>query len=454
MPGVPEDGRQCEQDAKIIAALQTQVVSIAVKKPGVSRDILRAIIQATGERPYRIGLNVNMSRLDGSAWPTSRLVVGAVTDVPTDQPSVSAFGHFIEWNNPYPPPYLVANLDEVGKYSDRMEQEFKVRLECKNKLDCATDGDVIETIVSAHSHEDARVGSQVTILTTVESLVSCENSKVRITQAGKIVHGNSVSAENALTIRVQAVDVDGFMISRTRAEIEFRCSNQTLPLQPWSPGSNEYFAEIPADFLLQLGQFDLVVRALNGWNQTLRDMAPCNLLQISMLATVSQPFNATWILVGLLIVIPITLIAGLVLYWYSRPLNAVKRRAVRRQQLLRELQKKYDMTGELGLSDGINSDGDLPLHIALEYGAHTLVRAILSRFPESAKIADARGNLPLHILLHGLSSQTQCEEANSSMRLLLAAFPGGKLQLDMHSKLPIQIMLASLLQAAVKLEWS
>jgi hypothetical protein len=230
MAGVPEDGRQCEQDAEIRATLQTNVVSITVKKPGVSRDTLRAIIQATGEHPYKIGLNVSVSRLDGSAWPSSRLVVGAVTAVPTNQTSVSAFGQFIEWHNPYPPLYWAADLDNAH-FSDTWEQAFHLRLECDNKLDCVADGDILETIVSVKSQQDARLSSRVTILAMVESLMSCENSKAQMTQAGKIVQGSAISAENSLRVRIEAFDVDGYMISRTRAEIEFRCNNDSRGAQ-------------------------------------------------------------------------------------------------------------------------------------------------------------------------------------------------------------------------------
>jgi hypothetical protein len=448
-PGVPEDGRQCEQDSKLTAALQTQVVSIAIKKPGVGRDTLRAIMQATGERPYSFGLSVNVSRLDGALWPMSRVVVGSVTGVPNNQPSASAFGQHIKWHNQSL--YWVADLDETRqKHSDRTEQEFEIHLEkCEDKHNCATDGDILETILSVTSQQDTGVGSQVTILTTVESLISCENSKAQMTQAGKIAHGNSVSAESALTILVQAVDVDGHMITRTRAEIEFRCSNQTLLLRPWSPGSNEYVAEIPADLLLRLGQFDLVVRALNGWNQTSREMVPCDLLRVRMFATASQPLSPTWIIViGLLIGI-LCMLGGLFLCWYSSSSNAARRLAARKLRLLNDLQKKYEITGKLGPMDRAFPDGSLPIHIALECGApHMLVMAMLSKYPEGARAADARGNLPLHLLLQGLSSQMDWQEAHSSMSLLLAAFPGGKVQRDMHSKLPVQMLLDACLPAA------
>jgi hypothetical protein len=167
-----------------------------------------------------------------------------------------------------------------------------------------------------------------------------------------------------------------------------------------------------------------------------------------MFATSSQPLNPIWIVIGLFIVL-LFMLAGLMFCWYSHSSNAAKRLAARKRRLLHELQKEYSMTGKLGPMDRVNPDGDLPLHIAVACGApHTLMRAILASYPEGAKTADARGNLPLHLLLHGLSSQTDWKETYTSMSLLLQAFPGGKVQLNMHSKLPIQMILDACLPAA------
>ncbi len=76
------------------------------------------------------------------------------------------------------------------------------------------------------------------------------------------------------------------------------------------------------------------------------------------------------------------------------------------------------------------------------------MKGILASYPEGAKTADARGNLPLHVLLEGLSSQTDWKETCTTMSLLLQAFPGGKVQPNMHSKLPIQIVLDACLPTA------
>jgi hypothetical protein len=179
-------------------------------------------------------------------------------------------------------------------------------------------------------------------------------------------------------------------------------------------------------------------------------MAPCDLLRLTVVATSqsSQPFNPTWIVLGFFIAL-LCLLAGLSLWWYLRSSNAGKRLAERKRRLLHELQKEYSATGNLGLMHAVNSDGDLPLHIAMVCSApHSLVSAILASYPEGAQTEDARGNLPLHLLVQGLSNQTDWKAAHSSMSLLLQAFPRGLVQPDMHSKLPIQILLDACLHTA------
>jgi hypothetical protein len=128
-------------------------------------------------------------------------------------------------------------------------------------------------------------------------------------------------------------------------------------------------------------------------------------------------------------------------WWYVRSATAARRHAMR-TALFWKLQKQYSMAGTLGPMDQLNADGDLPIHYAAECGAPcTLLSAILSSYPEGAKTADSRGNLPLHLLLHGLSKQSDWKEPGSSMSVLLEAFPQAKVLPDMHSKLPIQTFL-------------
>jgi hypothetical protein len=432
--------------------LESESVAITVVKPGsLTNRTLTLVVAAHGEAEFDITFDAKVTHFGTS----SGALLVANRSIRVDQPSISAFGQHVEWKQRPPEATWPADLDGSRlKYTDTLRHEFVVRLACDGEdQSCAADGDVLETIISMKSQRDTRVGSRVTILTTVQSLISCEKSGAQIWQAGMLVHGNRVSAERSVTIRVQAVDVDGLNISRTRAEIEFRCGNETLPSQPWRPGSNEYVAEVPTDLLLRLGDFDLVALALNGWSQTSREEAPCDLLRVRMFATSPltpihlSTFESAFI--GTSIVFLMSMMAGLIVRWYFLRPNVTKRLKARKIRLLHELQKKYDIDGTLAPVDRVDADGDLPIHYALECGAaHSLVRAILSKHREGAKAKDARGNLPLHLLLQGLSSQADWAEANASMCLLLAAFPEGKVELDMDRQLPIQILLQACLPAA------
>jgi hypothetical protein len=422
-------------------------------KPGsLTNRTLSLIVEARGEAKLVVAFTVTMTRFETS----SGTVIATNGSINLDQPSFSAFGQHIEWKQRPPAAIWTANLDGSQlQYTDTLRHDFAVRLACESgEPSCAADGDTITMVIQVTSPQDSRPNLQeVRIRTSVESLISCEESTVQMTQAGMIVAGTSISAETPMAIRVQAVDVDGLNISHTRAEITFLCGNRTLLLRPWSPGSNEYVAEIPAGLLLELGQFDLVVRALNGWNRTGREQAPCDLLRVNMVAR--MPFKRNILttveraFVGISVVLLVFVLTGVIVYWRCLRMSGAKRLAARKIQLLRALQQEYSTTGNLGPMDRVNPDGALPIHYALECGApDALVRAILSKYPEGAKTRDARGNLPLHLMLHGLSSQTQWKVASSSMHLLLEAFPGGKLELDMHKKLPIQIFLEAGLLAA------
>jgi hypothetical protein len=52
--GVPEDGRQCEQDAKLSSMLESDVLPIDVRKPGSYGRLLRLSVRAEGEAPFLV----------------------------------------------------------------------------------------------------------------------------------------------------------------------------------------------------------------------------------------------------------------------------------------------------------------------------------------------------------------------------------------------------------------
>ena len=84
-PGVPEDSRRCQQDAKLSSTLESDVLSITVKKPGNYGRSLPLNVRAEGEAPFLIESGGNCTLLRGGTR-SGPLVLN------TDQPVTSAFG--------------------------------------------------------------------------------------------------------------------------------------------------------------------------------------------------------------------------------------------------------------------------------------------------------------------------------------------------------------------------
>jgi hypothetical protein len=93
------------------------------------------------------------------------------------------------------------------------------------------------------------------------------------------------------------MDVDNMEIRFTRAAIEFKFENQTLPMLPWNRGSNEYVAKLSADLLVGPGTYVLLVTANSGWSATAGQSTTCELLRHTVFVEVGSS-NTRWILIG------------------------------------------------------------------------------------------------------------------------------------------------------------
>ena len=102
-----------------------------------------------------------------------------------------------------------------------------------------------------------------------------------------------VRASSAIVVRLRAVDVDALPIDQTRAEVEFRFGNQTVPVN-WNRGSNEYVASVPAELTGQAGEYELVVTATHGWDEDANQQARCVLLRRKI--RVDEGFNSSLVL--------------------------------------------------------------------------------------------------------------------------------------------------------------
>jgi hypothetical protein len=95
-------------------------------------------------------------------------------------------------------------------------------------------------------------------------------------------------------VQLFALDVDGLPVNFTRAEIRLVFDGRRIPVQ-WSRGSNEYIADVPADFSALPGRYDLVVSASNAWGG-IGPATSCELLRQAI--TVNERLNGTWIFIG------------------------------------------------------------------------------------------------------------------------------------------------------------
>jgi hypothetical protein len=285
---VPEDGRQCQQDAKLRAVLEGDSLAIDVAKPGsLHGRTLTLIVEAHGEAELAVIFGVTMTRFEAH----SGALTEAKRSISVEQPSISAFGQHIEWKRIPPTPIWLANLDGSKlKFLDVSRHEFTVRLACDlNEPSCAADGDIITTalqLVTNDSSGSSNLQSEVRVQTQVQSLLSCMQ-----TQAAVHIQPDdgSVPIFSRIHVQLSARDVDNLPVSFTRAEINLVFAGRSIPMR-WSRGSSEYIADVPTE---QPGCYDLVVRASNAWNETAGQATSCELLRRTI--TVQEAPSSSWI---------------------------------------------------------------------------------------------------------------------------------------------------------------
>jgi hypothetical protein len=293
-PGVPEDGRRCQQDAKLSSTLESDVLSITDKKPGNYGRSLRLNVRAEGEAPFLIESGGNCTLLRGGTR-SGPLVLN------TDQRVTSAFGQLIVWTTSAPGARNASVDGNALRFAESTLLDFDVRMNCTvgsgDTGECAADGDVIETVLTLSSASGGdRVSTQVTIKTTVVALVSCENTQVRITQDGYALDGDLVPAGSALHVHLAAKDADGLNVTISRAELDLQWDGMAVEFH-WQRdderGSNEYVAILPTDLHSTGGGHTLVVTLFGGWSS---NVTTCVLL--SRAIEVTRAANVEAIIMG------------------------------------------------------------------------------------------------------------------------------------------------------------
>ena len=283
-PGTYPDGGSCVQDTSVDMLIQSRHMIFQVHKPGNHTEMVHVVVRAEGEQPFTAPFAMSMARTSSREQAANTSAWGRI-----DERRLSLDGHHVLWVTP-PSNDSQFDLDlERQLFSATKEYMLQLRLDCGGVQPCVADGDKVMTVLSiGDASSPSRQRVAVSITTEVAALVSCQRTMVWVEGGAQ-----GVRASSAIVVRLRAVDVDALPIDQTRAEVEFRFGNQTVPVN-WNRGSNEYVASVPAELTGQAGEYELVVTATHGWDEDAKQQARCVLLRRKI--QVDEGFNSSLVL--------------------------------------------------------------------------------------------------------------------------------------------------------------
>jgi hypothetical protein len=451
--------------------LESESVAIDVAKPGsLTNRTLALIVAAGGETALAVAFKVAMTRFEAK----SGVAIAVNGSIRVGQPSISAFGLHIEWRATPPAETWHADLDGSAlKYVNTSRYEFAVRLACdRGEQSCAADGDVITTtFLQLASPQNSSLRSEVSVLTRVAALVSCNTTLGWVTSAGFEL-GDSVAAESPIEVRLQARDVDNLEVKFTRAAIELQWTSETgattkVPFNTES-GSSDYDAVISGAWTKEPGRYTLLVRASgptgNGENY-------CTILRRSITVAADKSKLTLGLAIGLpLLVVAVSLAAWAWRSWRGRQRSeaqvletwrraqfavlerlfrngALEAGSVPRGQKLKLTAKRFSLGQQAQLDcQAQDKFGYLPLHIAAAcLASDEMLEWILSANPDGRMCTDRKGNLPIHLALHTIE-RTDGLTLEPSLRVARKLFQHrceSVVKCDQDGRLPIQLVVDS-----------
>jgi len=202
---------------------------------------IQILLHAEGEH----ALTVRYSMLATRTSVSGSAAFGSISNTSAawqqlDNGTYAFYGLHILWDRP---PSSDAELDldaDSSRFAAEKTFVLDFAADCHGTRPCAQDGDTFETVLSVATWSDqAELRSAVTVTAVVESMLSCEHSKVWVE-----LDVRSVPQSSAIRVHLKAYDVDNLPVAQTRAEVEFRFGGQALPVQ-WSRGSNETSTSTP-----------------------------------------------------------------------------------------------------------------------------------------------------------------------------------------------------------------
>jgi hypothetical protein len=173
------------------------------------------------------------------------------------------------------------------KFESTIEREFKVMLRCNaSTSNCSQDGDILETIISLEASVDLAKPSFVKIVTEVQAIPSCNQTRALIV----LPPGGVFSGQFDTVLRVDAwlFDVDGLAITSSSPVISVRCSNNTanpaiarmrpISLQRQDKASNLFSADVLQQARSVPGLYQLAAVLRDGWDESSdRQVSECTL---------------------------------------------------------------------------------------------------------------------------------------------------------------------------------
>ena len=275
------DGHECQREAVMDVFIQSKAVTLKAQKPGNYSDRVHFLVRAEGEvsfnATYSIHAMQNIAAIDPRS--TSNSSNSPLDLSRLDQPEINFHGIRVIWDTP-PATATEMQLDaSSGLFVASKEFSFQLQVDCRGESAglCVGDGDVVDFNFTVSS--SATVFSAVYLTTQIQSLASCEHTKVLIDD-----EITTIATYVAIQMHLLAYDVDGLPINYTRSEVEFSFDQKLLPVK-WDRGSNKYLSEVSADLNSQVGDFEIVVSLNNGWSNLDRTTKRCELLRRQLSVT-------------------------------------------------------------------------------------------------------------------------------------------------------------------------
>jgi hypothetical protein len=282
------NGWLCFQDTSVIVDAKSQNLVLQAKKPGVADGMVQFVVTVSGESP--VAVQYSMSQTRSTRVPGLPFVNTVRNWSQFDDADQSLDGHHITWEAP-PVAGTVFWLDGAAtKFLERQLLSFRIRLGCDLNESCVADGDSVETVFEVFEPGSRSLMSAVRVTTLVQSMVSCENSRVFFVDNAQAT--TAVKASRSIELMLEARDVDMMPLRFTPVAIRCTFGERPCDVDVSTFGKHLYSITVPADLTQNAGMHELVISLIDGWNTSAGRQAPCVVFRHTV--AISASFNTIW----------------------------------------------------------------------------------------------------------------------------------------------------------------